>query len=251
MTTSLFADAAALMFVTPKRAAASSPPESIGRPVSMLLTPVGKVAMWSEGVGPTVLMVHGWSGSHKDMSAFIDPLITAGYNVVSFDLPAHGLSEGLTASIPEMADAIRAVATAVSPIHGVIAHSVGCAATGLALARGMQSPRTVLVGPPARYADFARAFSKQVGVDPEALLAELRRRDIDVDNIDLPAMAPDIRSRALVIHSADDQIVPFTNGQAIAAAWPDAYLMECDGLGHRKILADSNVVAAAVSFLAT
>ncbi len=249
MTTLLSPTAAAILFLTPARTTTQHGSESAVRPDSMLPTPSGRVATWYEGNGPAMLMVHGWSGQHADMNAFIAPLSAAGYKVVSMDLPAHGESEGKTASIPDMAKAICAVAAAVGPIHGVIAHSVGCAATALALKQGMQAFRTVLVAPPARYAHFARAFSKQAGVDPDSLLAELRRRDIDVDSIDLPLMAPSLRSRALVIHSEDDQIVPFANGKAIAAAWPEAQFLACEGIGHRKILSDSKVVAAAVSFL--
>jgi pimeloyl-ACP methyl ester carboxylesterase len=109
--------------------------------------------------------------------------------------------------------------------------------------------RTVLIAPPARYSDFACAFARQAGVDALALLAALRRRGIDMDSIDYPAMAPTLNSSALVIHSTDDQVVPFADGQEIAAAWPGAQFIACEGLGHRRILADPNVVSAALKFL--
>jgi pimeloyl-ACP methyl ester carboxylesterase len=249
MSTQLSPDVAALQFLTPARPSMQDPSNSGPKPDRMWSTPGGAIATWYEGDGRTVLLVHGWSGKHTDMDAFIAPLVAAGCKVVSMDLLAHGESEGEIASIPDLAESILAVANAIGPVHGVIAHSIGCAATALALKKGMQALRAVLVAPPARYAHFARAFSMHVGVDPDAMLDALRRMDIDVDSIDLPLMAPKLRASALVIHSTDDQVVPFANGKAIAAAWPGARLLEYDGLGHKKILFDPTVIAAAVSFL--
>lgn len=249
MPTLLSPSMAADLFLTPDRAADKGNVQSETKPRITFSSPSGKITAWSEGEGPAVLMVHGWSGRYSDMEAFVAPLVAAGYKVVSIDLPAHGESEGTTASIPDMAIAIHAVAVAIGPLHGVVSHSVGCAATAVAFERGMKATRTVFVAPPARYAHFARAFSRQAGLDADTLLDALRSRNIDVDSIDLPLMAPKFSAAALIIHSHDDQIVPFANGQAIAAAWPGARLFECSGLGHKRILSDSKVVNEAVSFL--
>lgn len=245
------ADIAASAFLTPMRPRTQdATPLLAAEPDRWFATPYGAVAGWVHGSGPAVLLVHGWSGSHADLGAFVNPLAAAGRRVVSIDLPAHGRSEGKTASIPDLARAILAVAEELGPLSGVIAHSVGCAAVGMALKQGLGAPRTVLVAPPARYAHFARAFARQAGVDPEELLVALRNRDIDIDSVDFPAMAPQLKSQALIIHSKDDQVVPFANGKALAGAWPGSAFMERDGLGHGRILADGEVIAASVSFMA-
>src|SRR5215475_7296630 len=54
----------------------------------------GRLWVWDFGVGPTVLLVLGWSGSASQMSHFIGPLVKAGFNAVAVDLPAHGQSGG-------------------------------------------------------------------------------------------------------------------------------------------------------------
>src|SRR5690349_20988780 len=53
----------------------------------------GWLTAWDYGAGPTVLLVHGWSGAAAQWSRFIDPLVRAGYNAVALDLPAHGFSD--------------------------------------------------------------------------------------------------------------------------------------------------------------
>lgn len=242
-------ESAALAFLTPMRQPKKSPLASPGCVERTISTPAGKIAIWQRGSGPTVLLVHGWSGSHADLDAFVEPLAAAGRRVVGMDLPAHGDSDGEIASIPDLADGIFQIVRTIGPVAGIIAHSIGCAATGVALQNGMEVARTVLIAPPSRYTDFARAFARQAGVDPEALLSALRRRDIDMDSIDYPAIAPSLKSGALVIHSMDDQVVPFANGREIACAWPGARFIACDGLGHRRILADPDVISASVLFL--
>ena len=47
----------------------------------------------------------------------------------------------------------------------------------------------------------------------------------------------------------DDDEVAWTDGAAIAEAWPGARLVTTTGLGHRRILRDAQVVSQAVSFV--
>ena len=53
----------------------------------------------------------------------------------------------------------------------------------------------------------------------------------------------------LVFHDRDDAEVPWSDGAAIAGAWPGARLVTTAGLGHRRILRDERVVSQAVAFV--
>ncbi len=53
----------------------------------------------------------------------------------------------------------------------------------------------------------------------------------------------------LVIHDRFDGEASWRDGAAIAGAWPGAALDTTTGLGHRRILADPNVIERAVSFI--
>lgn len=249
MSTPLSPDVAASIFLTPMRQPRKEPSAPLKAPDRIIATPVGNVAVWQRGDGPAVLLVHGWSGTHNDLDSFVAPLLAAGRRLISIDLPAHGQSDGKLASLPDMAKGVVHLANAIGPISGVIAHSIGCAATGLALHGGMKAARVALLAPPSRYTDFARAFARQAGIDPEALLTAIRKRGIDIDSVDYPAIAPALTSDALIMHSKDDQVVSFNNGMEIAAAWPGARFVACDGLGHRRILSDPDVISEAVRFL--
>ena len=84
------------------------------------------------GVGPAILLIHGWGGRGSQLSTFIDPLITAGYSVLAIDGPAHGDSSGKQTDMFEFANTINAVSTMVNSLHAIIAHSFGSACTLLA-----------------------------------------------------------------------------------------------------------------------
>ena len=51
-------------------------------------------------------------------------------------------------------------------------------------------------------------------------------------------------------HDEQDTEVAIEKGLALARAWPDARFMRTAGLGHRRLLRDPEVIAAAVNFLA-
>jgi len=81
-------------------------------------TRAGWLTAWDYGAGPTVLMIHGWSGVAGQWGRFIGPLVQAGYNAVAIDLPAHGSSEGTRTNLEEYVQAVLDTADRIKPIHG-------------------------------------------------------------------------------------------------------------------------------------
>src|SRR5882672_347310 len=109
---------------------------------------------WKSREAPAVLLAHGWGGHTAQMRVFVFALLAAGYRVIGFDQPAHGLSEGRLTSLVDFADVLAAVAAHHGPVHAVIAHSLGAAAVGFALARGLPIANVVLVSPPSDFAGY-------------------------------------------------------------------------------------------------
>lgn len=60
---------------------------------------------WGEST-KKILFIHGWSGRGTQCAFFIEPLLDAGYQVISFDSPAHGGSPGSQSSILQFADTL-------------------------------------------------------------------------------------------------------------------------------------------------
>ena len=146
-----------------------------------------------------------------------------------------------------------AVAEAV-PLKGVVGHSLGAAATLMALEDGLKIERAVFISPPSDIRVYADRFAEVLRLTDAAYRAMRQRTETRLrfrwDDFDLVAMAARRRERLLLIHDRGDDEVKWENGQRIASAWPGAVLESTDGLGHHRIAHDPAIVTRAATFMA-
>ena len=218
-------------------------------------SPHGDLAAWVWGDGPrTVMLVHGWAGRGLQLGAFVEPLVDAGYRVVAYDGPAHGESPGRRTNIFKLTEGLMAVADVIGPVSGVIAHSLGTTAVLLAASRyGFRPGRFVAVSPMASTRTMTRHYSRMTGFSP-AVVEEMRARleksiGFRWDEIEPLNLASTFETETLVIHDHDDLELPASEGEALARRMPMADTFLTEGLGHRRILRDRAVVAAAADFM--
>jgi pimeloyl-ACP methyl ester carboxylesterase len=213
----------------------------------------GAVRGFAWGRGPTVILSHGWSGRAGQMTPFVAPLLGAGFRVVALDMPGHGGSEGKRSSLVHFAETLQQTAALFGPVHGLVAHSFGAAASIYALSRGLAVERTVFVAPTARFEPFWDRFREGLGI-PERVLQDalshaeqwLGARIADMKPLDLAAR---METPLLILHDADDREVAIEEGQALASSWNGALFCESHGLGHNRILRDPAVASASIEFL--
>jgi pimeloyl-ACP methyl ester carboxylesterase len=215
-----------------------------------------RLAVDSWGAGPAVLLVHGWNGRGAQLGAFAPELVRAGYRVVAFDTPAHGRSPGRATNLPEISEAIQAVAQACGSVHAVIGHSFGVACAIYAVQHGLKVNRIVAISPPSSVRGLTQKFFTALNVAPR--VQELFIRNFEKDfGADLwRRFSPEDLARALdvpglVIHDRDDHDVPVEEGMAVAQAWPGAQIVRTTGLGHHRILRDPEVIARVLAFIAS
>jgi len=219
----------------------------------------GSVVGWSFGDGAPVYLVHGWGGAAAQLGAFVEPLVRAGYRVVAFDAPSHGASaagpSGPRAStILEFAAALRAVAAVHGPAHAVVAHSLGCSATAVALRDGLVATRAVLVAPFVDVVPYTHEFARRLGFGERVRAGMVRRFErrfgVPMSHFELTGMARQMTPPpVLVVHDRDDRETMWSGSRDLSRAWPDARLLTTSGLGHRRILSDPKVVAEVVRFV--
>ena len=249
--------AAERLFLTPPRsryAGASAMDLIDGR--SALVEHKGRpIATWQWGTNdaPAVLLAHGWGGNAAQMRPFVWPLLAAGYRVIAYDQPAHGVSGGRLTGLPDFADVFTELAWHYGGVKAVIAHSLGGAAASLAHARGLPLDSVVLVSPPADMVGYSRRFARWHWI-PEGIRHSMQaaieeRYGVRWEELDPARLAPRLSARALVIHDRDDRMVPWMQGARVASLWPKARLLSTDGLGHGRILATEGVARAAVEFI--
>ena len=209
---------------------------------------------WGSPDAPAVLLVHGWGGRATQMRRFVARLTAAGFRVIAYDQPAHGLSEGRLTGLPDFADVLLAMARHHGRVHAVISHSLGGPAAAIALARGLAATRAVLISPPSDLVGYSRRFAHWLAL-PERVRRSMQaaieeRFGVRWSELEIARVAPLLRAEALVIHDRQDTQVPWKQGAALARHWPGARLMSTAGLGHGRILEDDAVARAAVDFIA-
>jgi len=211
------------------------------------------VCRWGQG-SKTVLLIHGWNGRGTQMGAFAAPLVAAGFQVIAFDGPGHGRSEGCSSSIFRFIDAIQAIEQETGPFSGVVTHSFGALVIARALRSGLVTQRVVCLSPPARFSFLIDTFVEALQIPPRTRKAFIARGEkifgSDVwQQLSADLNAADLAVPALVIHDENDNEVPLQQGALLAEAWPGAQLVRTRGLGHRRILRDPGVVRRVVDFM--
>jgi pimeloyl-ACP methyl ester carboxylesterase len=254
----LAAGLAERLFLTPPRPrdAAAAALDLIDARSSILRHKGRHIAMWRWGASdaPAVLLAHGWGGNAAQMRGFVFPLLEAGFRVVAYDQPAHGVSEGRLTGLPDFADVLAEVAWHHGGLHAVIGHSLGAMAAALAEAQGRTQPRkVVLISPPSDLMGYSRRFARWHWMpEPvrDAMQAAIEERyGLPWSELELARLAPRLAAQALVIHDRGDRMVPWKQGEQLARHWQGARLLSTEGLGHRRILVDDAVARAAVDFV--
>lgn len=247
------------LFLTPPRAEYGETALDLLDARSSFLTHKGRrIATWEWGWrsrgAPAVLLAHGWGGHTAQLRGFVFPLLAAGFRVIGFDQPAHGLSEGRLTGLPDFAEVLAEVAARCDHPEAIVAHSVGGAAAAFAMSRGLPIRRAVLVSPPADVVGYSRRFARWHWI-PEPVRSSMQaaieeRYGVRWEELEIERMAPRISAEALVIHDREDRVVPVRQGERFAKAWRDARLLVTEGLGHGRILRDARVTGAAADFIA-
>jgi len=216
----------------------------------------GPVATYKWGESDKrVLLIHGWSGRGPQLGAFVEPLLAKGYEVITFDAPGHGRTPGKTSSIFRITDALLAVVKHTGPIDAVITHSFGAMVLAYAIRHaGFTTKRAVCISSPTTPLFLIDRFCEVMQVTDkvkQAFIYYINRRfgDDVLARLSADKNMAGSTIPALIIHDKDDHDVPYEFGQQLANAWPGAKLHLTEGLGHRRILRNRELVKTVVEFI--
>ena len=217
----------------------------------------GELAVTTWGsTGPNILLMHGWGGSRAQMTGFVEPLLSAGYQVVAYDQPAHGESDGKLTNLLEIAPTMDIIIKKVGSFDAILAHSFGTLITSYALVKRMIPPpaRLVYFGAFNQLLDSLPRFQAIAGVPDEIMqgfrfmLNENFGEGV-LEEIVHEKLAPQISIPALMFHDIADNVTPVEDSRAIARAWKTARFVETNGLGHRGALQSKEIHQQVLEFL--
>lgn len=213
-----------------------------------------KIKAWQWGSGPRVLLVHGWNGRGMQLGRLIDPLLSAGYQVITFDAPGHGQSTGTRTHLLQIRDVILALAHQHGPFHAAVGHSFGVAALSAAIAAKMTIPNLIAISSPGGLGTLIDRYCQAMCI-PAATEQYLRQRlqqRIGTALWQKFATSYPLEhgvERSLIIHDKDDQWVDWHESEQLSQCWPNAQLLLTEGLGHRRILRDPELLRKITAFI--
>lgn len=257
--TELTAKVAVNRFLTPRKRPLSAKAQSVLEKAYPVTVPHGSrelaAYVW-DAYGPTVLLVHGWEANASAMRGFVRPLLSQGFRVVAFDAPAHGNSTGKQTNFIDYGGAIQTVMQQMGPVDFIVAHSFGAAATLSVLSRMPEHgvKKVVSLGAPSKLEDMLSVWTGFLGLSP-AVEASMARRIVDRVGVPLASLSVEtavanLTIPGLIIHDQQDQMVAFSNAEAIHRRWRGSDLLPTEGLDHRGTLYNKDVLRTVAAFLA-
>ncbi|WP_430409555.1 alpha/beta hydrolase [Kordia sp.] len=200
-----------------------------------------------------ILLAHGWSGRGTQLVKIAAHFLNLGYEIISFDAPAHGKALGSTTSMPEFIESIHEIEQHYGPFEFAIGHSLGGMALLNAVREGFKVKRLVTIGAADVITDIIQHFTRtltlkdEVGIKMKANLDKLFGRDIDYASAHNAAKKVHIPT--LIIHDENDVDVPVSCAHAIYNELSDGSIYITERLGHRRILGNKDVIQKIDTFL--
>lgn len=204
-----------------------------------------------------ILLLHGFSSSCHNFQFYTEQLIQKGYEVLAFDAPAHGASEGITVNAVEYSEMIKKVIELFGPVHGFIAHSFGGMALSLALEQLPHDAHTkvVLIAPATETTSAIDNAFHMLGINNLTLRRSLDEIIYNMNGREtawysIRRAVKNIKASILWIHDEDDEVTPLHDALKVKEDAPENIrFLFTKNLGHRKIYRDKKVISEVIQFL--
>ena len=200
-----------------------------------------------------ILLSHGWSGRGTHLFKIADELLKAGFSTVSFDAPAHGKSPGKTTIMSEFVETILEIERQFGPFEAAVGHSLGGMSLLNATKKGLAINHLAIIGSGDVIQDILDDFIAKLELKPSTS-SQLRlhfekKYKVKMDDYSGYKSAIEITIPVLVIHDKNDTEVSVEAAIHIHKHLKNGELFLTEGLGHRKILGNSEVIEKVVRFI--
>ena len=205
-----------------------------------------------KGTGKTIVLVHGWESHSHRWKEMIFRLQKENYNIIAFDAPAHGYSDGKYLYVPIYSKVLDQVIDIYQPAF-LIGHSMGGMTVlyNQAQDSGTRMEKLVILGAPDKLESLVDQYRAILGLNQkaiDALEAFFKRRfNFKTKDFSSSAFAKKIQTPTLLIHDKEDTITPASGSRAIHKALKNSEYIETEGLNHS--LYDREVNEKIITFL--
>jgi pimeloyl-ACP methyl ester carboxylesterase len=227
--------------------------------LQMLEYKYGKVAVyrWGEADKPVVMCVHGWNGHASQFATMLPALLSAGYQVIAFDAPGHGKSDGKSTNIFRISDVLQSIVAPYSSVQAIICHSFGGMVSAYAIRHlGIAVERLIMIASPVSTQYLMEMFAESLGLNQRVMkrFDRIIRHEFGEDVYARISAEQNLKNSELpilLIHDKQDKAVSWRNSECIVKAASNAMAIYTEGHGHRRLLRDKKLIRKIVNFIKT
>lgn len=211
---------------------------------------------WGDPQAPAILLSYGWGYNAGRWRHFIPGLTEAGYRVIAYDPPGHGLSPKGHLTVPLNALIIRELIRFHGQMEGILTHSFGGSSAVYALRDLPQRlhPQRMVVMASFSYAPRVfTEYRQMLGLWPALYRRMVRNFEQQIghpiDVYDFAQMSAGFgHIEALLVHSPGDRVTPYAESRRYFDFWPGSRIYSPAEGGHH--LGTAGITDAVLGFVA-
>jgi len=224
-----------------------------------LLTSMGVAHINLFGHGKEVIIVsHGWADSSQSFNKMIISLVAQGYLVAAIDHIGHGKSTGNSSHLLSFIETMELLIEHFNEerirIKGIVGHSMGAIATLNLPHYLLEDKKIILISSPINFFELMFEKVEQVGISRKLLKIVLVNISHKYGKKWHQLSSENHRDKLALdltfIHDSDDRFAPLTDLESFLRDEKPS-LLTTSGLGHTRILGDTNVIDNITQVLAT
>ena len=190
-----------------------------------------------KGNDTVVLLAHGWESNASRWAKLLPYLKKSGSTIIAIDAPAHGMSGGKEFTVIKYAAFIDVVVAKFKP-QFLIGHSIGGQACLYyqSVYQNVDLQKIVVLGTPSDlqiiFNNYRNTFSFNSKIVKGFQDYCLKNFNFDMSKFSSNLFVSNIKTKGMIAHDINDEIVLFEEGKKISNAWDDSIFIKTKGLGH-------------------
>ncbi len=205
--------------------------------------------------GKKIVIAHGFSSYSYKFEKYITPLTKEGFEVLTFDAPAHGISGGKLINAAIYRDILIKIEKLYGPIYGIMGHSLGGISAALAFETfsHQEDRKLVLIAPATETETTIGDFFKVLPVDEKVkeafinMITEIAGNPVSYFSVS--RVVKKTSGSVLWVHDKQDPICPYKDVKPLLSLdLPHVRFLITEHLGHSKVYKDTAVSTQIIQF---